>query len=452
MNLKNIIKFGLDDFNYQGQNIFESKDPEFFLLKNGSNVSKDGKQITKDIVDLIFSTDPTRNKAYVNWLALLWKRMESKIFKEDAEKIKKYLETFDKIKHKLAIRDRNIFNFDSVMELEKIVRPYYEKPEDALSKRQLKGDTLVEGEYDILNDDNNWLVVIPNTYRASCYWGSGTEWCTAYDNDDSYYKSYSEDGHLYIIINKKNPIEKYQLHINSGSFMDRWDHSVDITKIIENADFKKVLENIFSVEFHNFNHDKEEVEKLFISYVKDDKPESLYFLLRMQNTDSNLLNIRSEEFRENIYKNSEGKPTAIHYACFHGYEDIIKILAYNGAKLNEPSNEGNSYFSETPVLIACRLDDVNILHLLIENGADPSGLSSKYHRYEDQPSLETCAIYCSTTCAKYLIENGHVDPDLQNSSGEKAYDHARCGQMKTLLYNYTDMGYKEVEETEDDDQ
>jgi hypothetical protein len=45
--------------------------------------------------------------------------------------------------------------------------------------------------------------MIPKSYKASCYYGSGTRWCTTNKDSDNYYKRYTEAGTLIYYINKK---------------------------------------------------------------------------------------------------------------------------------------------------------------------------------------------------------------------------------------------------------
>jgi hypothetical protein len=63
-------------------------------------------------------------------------------------------------------------------------------------------------------------------YGASCELGSGTDWCTATGNTDSFFRDYIGRGDIYIIISKSNPKEKYQFHYESDSFMDRDDRDI----------------------------------------------------------------------------------------------------------------------------------------------------------------------------------------------------------------------------------
>jgi hypothetical protein len=60
-------------------------------------------------------------------------------------------------------------------------------------------------------------------YGASCELGSGTAWCTATGQTDSWFKQYINDGPIYIIINKSDSKDKYQFSFETHSFMDRND-------------------------------------------------------------------------------------------------------------------------------------------------------------------------------------------------------------------------------------
>ena len=83
-------------------------------------------------------------------------------------------------------------------------------------------------------DGNDWVVYIPKTYEASCKLGRGTTWCTATTQSDRYYNLYSDDGPLYININKHNPDEKYQFHFPSEQFMDKNDVEIDVLEFLQN--------------------------------------------------------------------------------------------------------------------------------------------------------------------------------------------------------------------------
>ena len=78
-------------------------------------------------------------------------------------------------------------------------------------------------------EDDEWVVYIPHTYRASRQIGQDTHWCTASSNP-SYYKSYTQDGDLYVNIRKSDGA-KFQIHFESSQAMDADDEPVALGEI-----------------------------------------------------------------------------------------------------------------------------------------------------------------------------------------------------------------------------
>ena len=66
------------------------------------------------------------------------------------------------------------------------------------------------------------MIIVPHTEEASCYYGKGTQWCTAANNGNNMFEYYNDNGNLYININKLTH-EKYQFHFETDSFMDETD-------------------------------------------------------------------------------------------------------------------------------------------------------------------------------------------------------------------------------------
>lgn len=153
-----------------------------------------------------------------------------------------YINKFEKLKKgkKILGKEADINTYNTISELGAFVLS--ERFNDYLS-RKTKGElskdinsTYVDStEY--LYEDDDWLIVSPKSYEASCYWGKDTQWCTATRSSRAYYDSYTEQGKLYININKKSG-EKYQFHFESNSFMNSKDMTIDIT-------IKNMLYNIY---------------------------------------------------------------------------------------------------------------------------------------------------------------------------------------------------------------
>lgn len=175
--------------------------------------------------------------ADAKWVLKLYKKKSPRLM-EDLYKLRNqyregYLQIFNRMKdtHRISGPEADLNNYHSISELGTFTYQWDIEDiwadNDTWKKRQMRKE-FIDAKDDIrkLYEDNTWLVVSPNSYEASCYWGDKTEWCTAYKDSDNYYKQYTADGPLYININKQS-LEKYQFHFESASFMDQTDSEID---------------------------------------------------------------------------------------------------------------------------------------------------------------------------------------------------------------------------------
>ena len=139
------------------------------------------------------------------------------------------LDRFDRLVSRQMIsgNDADLNRFKSIADLIDFV---YDYNENELFRRTpgewSKAIKNAKNDIEKFYEDDMWLVVIPKSMDAACYWGSDTEWCTATRNEeDNYFNSYNEQGPLIILINKGNG-EKYQFHFETDSFMDKKDTKI----------------------------------------------------------------------------------------------------------------------------------------------------------------------------------------------------------------------------------
>ena len=207
--------------------INESQFINLFEAANLTDIHKKYyNKIPEDIFMKIVSADPTyrveksqKMGKYGKWLLQLYLNRRLKL--EDLYKATDYLRCF--VDYYNVIKDKDINKIKSLQELYEIVQPYL-GGDIATSKsdevRKIKEDA--EKVY----EDNEWLVIIPHTQAASCYYGKGTQWCTAAERSNNMFDHYNSQGPLYINIDKVNGA-KYQFHFESDSFMDENDNPID---------------------------------------------------------------------------------------------------------------------------------------------------------------------------------------------------------------------------------
>lgn len=189
--------------------------------------SKYYSQIPDDIFQDIISTDPTYNPnkpdkmgKYGKWLLTIY--LQGKLKIEDLYKAKDDLTVFIKYQSKLEQKDIN--KYHSLQDLYSAIKPFVDNPQQAATKseeiRQLK-----QGAEKVY-EDNKWIVIVPHTQDAACYYGKGTRWCTAATGSYNYFDDYNKEGLLYINIVKGTDI-KFQFHFETSSYMYASDEPIE---------------------------------------------------------------------------------------------------------------------------------------------------------------------------------------------------------------------------------
>ena len=168
--------------------------------------------------------DPTKNKQYVQNLIKFY------IGGERLEDLQStavdYLKKFHKLKAKKQIpsprndlnRYANFGDFASVID-------EYPDPEKA---EKSKGDASE------VYKDANVRIIKPKNTEAACYYGQGTRWCTAADNNNLF-DVYNKQGPMYILLPTKQKYngEKYQIHPKSEQYMDETDKAVPAQDLMD---------------------------------------------------------------------------------------------------------------------------------------------------------------------------------------------------------------------------
>ena len=110
---------------------------------------------------------------------------------------------FEAPNNRILTSPKNIDSYDTFRELKMVV------DEIGLRQTRKQKETEAKSGVDKLYEDERWLLVKPNTYEASCYYGSSTKWCTAAKNNTTHFEDYSERGNLYYIIDKSHELGDY---------------------------------------------------------------------------------------------------------------------------------------------------------------------------------------------------------------------------------------------------
>ena len=207
---------------------------DWFVKEWKKNYPNELGALVLHIFKFIVKTDPTRNKIYLQWFLTKIlqeiKNLKSEekyrfidILLEDAYKYKEYLTIYHKVKNGLSLEQRDI-NKLSLDQLKDIALQYKEKENEVGTKNE-----VLDKKYKI-NENNEYLVYMFRTSSEKDFQfyqlvSTNTEWCTRPNYDT--FKNYINESPLFIFINKKNRIEKYQFHEQTSQFMDKNDKEID---------------------------------------------------------------------------------------------------------------------------------------------------------------------------------------------------------------------------------
>lgn len=208
-----------------------------------TSTSKDIDQwLLNSIMTFIENGDPTPNNIYTPWIAREYSEGHIRRIEDLDSRVKPLLQSYHQYKNKgwFPQHAKDIMRV-TVHQLSNIM-VNLNIPEKQLQDR---------GEYEEVYKDSTVRVIHPKDEAAACYYGQGTQWCTAATRGKNYFDQYNQQGPLYILI-PTNPTytgEKYQLHFETNQFMNEEDYPVELRGLLnrfpelfgENSIFKDKL-------------------------------------------------------------------------------------------------------------------------------------------------------------------------------------------------------------------
>jgi hypothetical protein len=214
------------------------------LFEAANFMAYEGK-LTRKEFDNIVKIDPTPTKTYAKWLLARYMALGGdpelqRRFFEDGDRVQAALTLFDKIKKKkLEGVNIDIMTYKSIQDLEDVTDRFVDREDELKTTTQMKHETKLEGAKKLYEDDD-WLILIPLKVEAAIFYGAGTRWCTAAQNN-SMFSHYTKGGSPLIIIidknkereGKRDATSKYQFHLGSNQFMDAQDRGIGYSGVIE---------------------------------------------------------------------------------------------------------------------------------------------------------------------------------------------------------------------------
>ena len=182
--------------------------------KNLLSKTYDDMDYVEDIVGDFVEDDPSGNNKYLMWMVKAVQEEHMNVT-DIIELVTDYHKLLPKITNALAVKvfgaeadsnaivsPKSIDSYQTAEDLYKIV----DAAKQVESRKEVA--TQAKSGANKIYEDERWLVVRPDTRDASCYYGSGTKWCTAMKNAE-HFDNYNKKGRLYYLIDKSRDLGRY---------------------------------------------------------------------------------------------------------------------------------------------------------------------------------------------------------------------------------------------------
>jgi hypothetical protein len=203
------------------------------------------QHIPAEIIDDVIAIDPTKKKSYSQWLLSKWDDEKDTII--NGLKSGRIAKLFQHYKEHNDIQIKDCPSVEEGLRMfvpeEDTVLTKSNKPKTYIENLGREVDSSLANDFDIVYNDGDWIIAVPNTYEAECKLGENMRWCTAnhFGNGESYYDNYlSKGGKYYVNFDmtrpenakgKDYPFTRYQFHFESNQFMDKDDDPVELDSI-----------------------------------------------------------------------------------------------------------------------------------------------------------------------------------------------------------------------------
>ena len=211
-----------------------------------------------ELLGFFENADPTPNKQYTEWIIRRYIDGGIRYLEDVDSTVAENLAIYHELKTRRMIppelMDINKFKGDanpnSVIRFFRKVYNIYRELPDQVEK--------AKGNAKEFYDDADIRIVVPADKTAACYYGQGTQWCTASTKSTNYFDHYNSAGPLYIIIPKKpeHEGEKYQLHFGTDFYANENDKGVRLQTLITRW---PQLHKVFYEEYTNAWNDSDDM-------------------------------------------------------------------------------------------------------------------------------------------------------------------------------------------------
>ena len=198
-----------------------------------SDHADDARQALIDIVRRVVRNLGERSRA-ITERTIRWYLEDDDLTLDDLfSTVPEYIRRFRELSRRNLIDRKDINAYRRFRDLTKVVHDAERSSTRGEERREER--RRAERESEILYDDGRWLVVIPKTKFASCFWGRGTMWCISATRSENMFERYNKhQGPIWIIIDRSTG-HRWAYLEGGCSFWDKDDRKISPYDLPEEA-------------------------------------------------------------------------------------------------------------------------------------------------------------------------------------------------------------------------
>ena len=207
-----------------------------------------------EVLKFFEDADPTANKQYTEWIIRRFIDGGIRYLEDVDSTVAENLAIYHELKTRRMIppelMDIGKVKGNQVMVFfRKVYNIYRELPAQV---------EKAKGNVSEFYNDRDVRIIIPKDKTSACYYGQGTQWCTASTKSTNYFNRYNKQGKLYIILPKEpeHEGEKYQLHFGTDFYANENDKGVRLQTLITRW---PQLHKVFYEEYTNAWNDSDDM-------------------------------------------------------------------------------------------------------------------------------------------------------------------------------------------------
>ena len=164
------------------------------MTKRTEILEKWSDKIRKSVLDVLSEGDKTPTTKYLDFMCNMWKITRGCSDRPSTStQLIKTVQKFDELLP--YIKNKDIYSYKGWGHFLKVVEDAHETKMEKEFVRETHVDVLIE------NDD--FILVKPNTHRGSLKYGANTRWCTASKQNPNTFSNYVRNGVLVYLNRKK---------------------------------------------------------------------------------------------------------------------------------------------------------------------------------------------------------------------------------------------------------